>query len=153
MFTIFLQEATMHEDTIALLSACTAGIDLTVSAIDRLTPTIADHRLRQKLHEGREDHQLLRDHASRLLAHYGGAERPPAAAVRGLQKLRTDLRMALGGDDTTAAYLVAGRCDTAVRSLSRSQNRHCLANTDALLLTQELIRCEESLSARLRPYL
>lgn len=142
----------MHEDTIALLGACTAGIDLTVAAIDRLTPTIADHRLRQKLHAGKEAHQILHSHACKLLEHYGCTARHPAAAVRGLQKLRTDLRMVLG-DDTTAAYLVAGRCDTGVRSLSKSQNRHCLANTDALLLTQELIRCEESLSASLRPYL
>ena len=143
----------MHEDTIALLGACTAGIDLTLAAIDRLTPTIADHRLRQKLHESKEDHQLLRSHACRLLEHYGGTERKPAATMRGLQRLRTDLRMVLGGDDTTAAYLVAGHCDMGVRSLSKCQNRHCLANTDALLLTQELIRCEESLSASLRPYL
>lgn len=143
----------MHEDTIALLGACTAGIDLTVAAIDRLTPTIADHRLRQKLHESKKDHQLLRSHARKLLEHYGGAERQPTMAARGLQRLRSDLRMTLGGDDTTAAFLMADHCDMGVRSLSKSQNRHCLADTDALLLTQELIRCEESLSASLRPYL
>lgn len=143
----------MHEDTIALLGACTAGIDLAVAAMDGLLPAIGDHRLRQKLHESVEDHRLLRGHACRLLAQYGGKEQPPTPAARGMNWLKTNVRMALGGDDTTAAYLVADGCDAGVRTLSKSRNRYCLANTDALLLTQELIRCEESLSASLRPYL
>lgn len=143
----------MHEDTIALLGACTANISLTVSAMDGLLPVIRDHHLRQKLHESKEDHQLLHDHACQLLAQYGRKEQQPNPAARGIRRLKNNVRMAFGGDDTTAAYLVSDGCDAGVRVLSKSQNRYCLANTDALLLTQELIRCEESLSAGLRPYL
>ena len=52
-----------------------------------------------------------------------------------------------------AAALIAGSCDRSVRTLSKSQNQYCMANAAALDLSQELIHCEESLSAGLRPYL
>lgn len=141
----------MHEDTVALLGACTAEIDRAVTAMDGLLPEIRDHSLRQRLHESKESHRALRDRACGLLAQYGAAPRP--AAGQNLHLLKNNLRMALGGDDTTAALLVADGCDRQVRSLSRCCNRHCLADNDALLLTQALIRCEERLSASLRPYL
>ena len=143
----------MHEDTVALLGQCTAGIDLTVSAINGLLPNTKDHRLRKRLQDCVDDHRLLRSHACRLLEQYGGKEKQPHILRMGVTALKANARMAIGGDDTTVADLVANSCDLGVRTLSKSQNRYCLAHTDALLLTQELIRCEEGLSSQLRPYL
>ena len=143
----------MHEDTVALLGDCTASIDLTLATIDNLLPDTTDHQLRRKLQACADDHKLLRRHACSLLEQYGRCERKPGVAAKGLSWLKTNARMAIKADDTTVAYLVADGCDLQVRTLSKSQNRYCMAHTEALLLTQELIRCEEGHSAGLRPYL
>ena len=143
----------MREDTIHLLGDCTAKIGLTAKTINGLLPGIKDRSLRQKLQAGLQDRQQLRSRACTLLARYGADERSPGAIARGMSWLRTNARMALNADDTTAALLVAGDCDLGVRSLCKSQNQYCMANADALTLSQDLIQCEERLSAALRPYL
>lgn len=143
----------MYQDTIALLGDCTAGLARTAATIDTLLPGIRDLHLRQKLQRSKDDQQHLRHEACRLLEQYGGQARSPGVITKGIDWFRTSTRMAVGGDDTTVASLVAGSCDAGVRSLSRSSNRYCMAAADATLLALEIIRCEESLSARLRPYL
>lgn len=143
----------MQQDTISLLGDCTAGIEMAVSTIDGLLPDIKDRRLRQKLQDSMEDHNHLRKQACDLLARYGGHEKAPGAMAKSMAWLKTNTRMAIKSDDTTAAYLVADGCDMGVKSLSRSRNRYSMANEDAINLAQELIRCEENLSAGLRPYL
>jgi len=143
----------MHEDTIRLLGDCTAGIELTVSAIDGLLPEIRDHSLRQTLRSSREDHMQLHRRSCQLLQQLGGQAKSPSALALGMWWLRTNTRMTLHGDDTTAAYLVAEGCDTGVKTLCRSRNRYAGAGPEAVSLTQALIRCEDQLSNGLRPFL
>ena len=143
----------MQADSIALLGECTAKIDLSLSAIDRLLPNIKDRNLRERLQEHMADQKFLRIHACTLLNCYGGREKSPGAWQKGLSRLKYNARLALRNDDTTIAYLVAENCDSGVKHLSRCQNRHCAAAPDAIQISQELIRCQEGLSARLRPFL
>ena len=143
----------MHEDTIKLLGDCTAGIDMAVSTMDGLLADIKDRTLRQKLREGIADHQQLRKQSLSMLRQYGAREKLPSPMAKSMAWMKTNTRMAIRGDDTTAAYLVADGCDMGVKSLSRSRNRYSMASQDAIELAQELIRCEEQLSAGLRPYL
>lgn len=143
----------MHADSIALLGECTAKIDLSLSTIDRLLPNIKDRNLRFRLQESAEDQKFLHSHACALLSRYGGREKLPGTFQKSMMQLKNSTRLAVKNDDTTIAYLVAEGCDLGVKSLSRCQNRHCMATPDALQLSQELIRCQEGLSARLRPYL
>lgn len=143
----------MHEDTIRLLEDCTAGIELTLSAIDGLLPEIRNHALRQTLRSGREAHVQLHRRSCQLLQQVGGQARSPSALALGASWLRTNARMTLRGDDTTAAYLVAEGCDSGVKALCRSRNRYAGADAAALSLTRELIQCEDQLSNGLRPYL
>ena len=143
----------MHKDTIELLGDCTAGIEMAVSTIDGLLPNTKDRTLRQKMQDSKDDHDRLRKQACQMLHQYGAQEKQPNVMAKSMAWLKTNTRMALKGDDTTVAYLVADGCDMGVRSLSKSRNRCSMADTDAINLAQELIRCEESLSAGLRPYL
>lgn len=142
----------MREDTIHLLGDCTAGIELAISTMDGLLPDIRDRALRQRLREGMQAHRELREQTVSMLRQYGAAEKPAGAMSRSLSWLKTNTRMAMGGDDTTAAYLVADNCDTGVKTLCRSQNRYCMANRAAMDLSRELIRCQEQLSTELRPF-
>ena len=143
----------MNNDTIALLGDCTAGIEMAVSTMDSLLPGVRDLQLRKTLQESIENHKHLRKQVCNALDRYGGTGKAPSVMTKGMAKLKATARLAMRNDDTTAAYLVADGCDTGIRSLCKSQNRYSMANTEALELSQELIRCEESLSAELRPYL
>ena len=100
----------MREDTIHLLGDCTAGITLAISAIDGLLPDIRDRALRQRLREGIQDHRQLQKQTVSMLRQYGAEEKPAGPMAKSLSWLKTNTRMAMGGDDTTAAYLVADQC-------------------------------------------
>ena len=143
----------MHTDSIALLGECTAKIDLSLSTIHSVLPSIKDRNLRQRLQDNAEDQRQLHDHACALLQRYGGKEKPSGDLRKRMTHLKNSARLALRHDDTTIAYLVADGCDLGVKALSRVQNRHSTADPDAIQLSQELIRCQEGLSARMRPYL
>ena len=143
----------MNADSITLLGECTENIHLSLSTIDRLLPSIKNRNLRERLQENAKDQEFLRSHACNLLHRYGGQEKLPSPFRKSMTQLKNDARLAAKNDDTTIAYLVAEGCDWGVKSLSRCQNRHCMADPDALQLSQELIRCQEGLSARLRPFL
>lgn len=143
----------MHEDTIHLLGDCTAGIDIAVSTIDGLLPSVKDQTLRRKLRDSVQTHQLLRDQTRTMMRQCGGAEKTPSAMAKSMAWLKTNTRMALHGDDTTAAYLVADGCDMGVKVLCRSRNRYAGADTGAKALAERLIDCEEKLSASMRPFL
>ena len=143
----------MREDTIHLLGDCTAGITLAISAIDGLLPDIRDRALRQRLREGIQDHRQLQKQTVSMLRQYGAEEKPAGPMAKSLSWLKTNTRMAMGGDDTTAAYLVADQCDAGIKNLCRSQNRYCMASSAAVDLSRELIHCQERLSLELRPFL
>ena len=143
----------MHEDTIHLLGDCTAGIHMAVSTIDGMLPRIHDQTLRQKLRDSVQTHQLLQAQARTLLHQCGGEEKEPTAMAKSMSWLKTNARMALNGDDTTVAYLVADGCDMGVKALCRSRNRYAGADKQAKAMAEQLIDCEEKLSASMRPFL
>lgn len=143
----------MYEDTIRLLGDCTAGIDMAVSTIDGILPSVKDQTLRRKLRDSVQTHQMLRDQTKTLLHQCGGAEKAPSPMAKGMAWLKTNAKMAMNGDDTTAAYLVADGCDMGIKVLCRSRNRYAGADTGAKALAERLIDCEEKLSASMRPFL
>ncbi len=143
----------MHEDTIHLLGDCTAGIDMAVSTMDGMLPNVKDQVLRRKLRDSIQTHQMLRDQSLNLLRQCGGKAKEPSPIAKSMAWLKANTRMAVGGDDTTVAYLVADGCDMGVKSLCRSRNRHAGADRDAKALAEQLIDCEEKLSASMRPFL
>lgn len=143
----------MHEDTVHLLGDCTAGIHMAVSTMDGILPKIHDQTLRQKLHDSIQTHQRLQDQARDLLRQCGGTEKTPTPMAKSMSWLKTNARMALNGDDTTAAYLVADGCDMGVKVLCRSRNRYAGADRQAKEMAEQLIDCEEKLSASMRPFL
>lgn len=143
----------MHEDTIHLLGDCTAGIDMAVSTIDGLLPSVKDQTLRRKLRDSVQTHQMLKSQTTSMLHQCGGTEKGPSAMAKSMAWLKTNTRMAMRSDDTTAAYLVADGCDMGIKVLCRSRNRYAGADTGAKALAEQLIDCEEKLSASMRPFL
>ncbi len=143
----------MNEDTISLLGDCTAGIDMAISTMDGVLNNVKDQTLRKKIRESVKTHQDLRRQTVTMLHGLGAQEKPANPMAKGMSWLKTNAKMSMGGDDTTVAELVAGGCDMGVRSLSKSRNRYAGADQNAKLLAEQLIDCEETLSASLRPFL
>lgn len=143
----------MDRDTLALLGDCTAGIEMAVATLDGVLPNVKDQTLRRKLQESIHTHHELRDQTVEMLHQLGGQEKQPNLMAKSMSWLKTNARFALGGDDTAAADLVANGCDMGVRSLCRSRNRYAGADRQAKSLAEQLIDCEEQLSAGMRPYM
>ena len=142
----------MQQDTIHLLADCSAGIKMALATIDGILPEVRDYTLREKLKDSISNHHRLQDRTQQMLRDLGGQDKSPSPMARGMSWLVTNAKMALG-DDTTAAYLVADGCDMGVKSLCRSRNRYPAAQREAQDLAEQLIDCEETLSASMRPYL
>ena len=143
----------MHQDTISLLGDCTAGIDMAISTMDGVLPSVKDQTLRKKIQESVKSHQSLRKQTVDYLHRCGAEEKGSNPMAKGMSWLKTNTKLAFGGDDTTVADLVATGCDMGVRSLCRSRNRYAGAEEEAKFLAEQLIDCEETLSASLRPFL
>jgi len=143
----------MHEDTKNLLADCTAGIDMALSNLDGMLPNAKDHTLRQKLQDSIRSHNQLRQQTMDLLHRVGGEEKAPSLMAKSMAWLKTNTRLSLKNDDTTVAYLVADGCDMGVKSLCRSRNRYPAADPEAKRLAEQLIDCDEKLSASMRPFL
>lgn len=143
----------MDRDTLFLLGDCTAGIAMTVAAVDGVLPNVKDQVLRRRLQDGIRAQENLREQTCQLLRQWGGTEKQPSAMAKNMTLLRGGTRMALRRDDPTAADVVADSCDRQVRELCRSRNRYTGANPEALFLADRVIACQEQLSAGLRSFL
>ena len=142
----------MQQDTVHLLADCSAGIQMALATIDGILPNVKDPTLRQKLKDSVSTHRQLRKDTLSMLSQLGGQDKAPSTMAKSMSWLKTNAKMALG-DDTTAAYLVADGCDMGVKSLCRSRNRYPSAQREAKALAEQLIDCEETLSASMRPFL
>lgn len=143
----------MEKDTLELLGDCTAGIEMAVATLDGVLPNVKDQTLRQKIQDSIHTHRELRNQTIDMLQQLGGQEKQPNPVAKSMSWLKTNTRFAFGGDDTAAADLVANGCDMGVRSLCKSRNRYAGADRQAKYLAEQLINCEERLSAGMRPYL
>jgi len=143
----------MDKDTLALLGDCTVGIDMTVSTIDHVLPSVRDQVLRRRLQDSIRSHTDLREQSLILLQQWGGTEKRSSAMARNMSKFKAGTRLALKRDDPTAAEVVADSCDLGIRTLCRSRNRYTGADHAAKFLTEQLIACEENLSFSLRSFL
>ena len=141
-----------NNDTIYLLKECDAGSKMAVTSIDEVMDRVRDKNMKELLRESREHHEQLGNDIHSQLMHHHSEEKDPNPMAKGMSWLKVNTKMALGGDDTTAAYLVADGCDMGVKSLCRSRNRYPNAEQEAKYLAEQLINCEETLSTSLRPY-
>ena len=143
----------MDQDTISLLGDCTAGIDMAISTMDGVLPSVKDQTLRRKIQESVKSHQNLREQTVEMLHRCGAQEKPSNPMAKGMSWLKTNTKLAFGGDDTTVAYLVADGCDMGVKSLSRYLNQYAAADEKSKDIAKRLIALEADLSKDLRGFL
>lgn len=145
----------VHGDTVRLLRECSSGINMGVSSIGEVLPSVKDKRLREILCESREKHRLLGDEADRLISEYGDEEKDAPAMARGMAKLKSDLTLSFSGNpkDSAVASLITDGCNMGVKSLSRYLNEFAAADERSKDIAKRLISLEERLSVDLRDWL
>lgn len=143
----------MQEDTNRLLAECDAGIQMAVTAIDAVLPSVHSRDLRRTLAMSREAHQTLHKKTHSLLNEMGAPGKNPGAMARGMNRLHTDVRMLLRPGDGTIADLVVSGCNMGVKNLHRFRNRFAGASPDSRQVADSLIRIEDDLKDTLYPFL
>ena len=74
----------MNEDTVSLLSACEAGAQMAIGAMDGVLKDVRNTGLRQTLQKSLRQHSELGVQARQLLAQSGAQPAEPGAMAKGM---------------------------------------------------------------------
>lgn len=143
----------MNQDTKSLLSACGAGAQMAVGAMDGAVKRVKDARLRELLTQSIAAHESLGAKAEGLLEQAGAAPAQPGTMAKSMSWLKTNWVMMKRPGDAGAAELVTEGCDMGVRTLARTKNQSLGATNEAKELAGQLMRHERELSRQLSEFL
>lgn len=142
-----------NQDTIQLLGHCDAGIQMAVSAIDEVLPSVEDPHLRRTLHMSKAAHQNLQNRTTQLLHQYQAPGKAPSVMAKSMNWLKTNTRLAFKPGDASVADLVVTGCNMGVKNLHKYQNQYAAADKDCKDVADELIGLEADLANSMFPYL
>ena len=143
----------MNEDTVSLLSACEAGAQMAIGAMDGVLKDVRNTGLRQTLQMSLRQHSELGVQARQLLAQSGAQPAEPGVMAKGMSWLKTNWTLMLHPGDAGAAELVTDGCDMGVKTLARTRNRCPGASGEARAVAGRLMELERQLSSELLQYL
>lgn len=143
----------MNRDTIRLLSACEAGTQMAIGAMDGVLKDVRSTALRQTLEESLRQHSELGSQARQLLVQNGGTPAQPGAMAKSMSWLKTNWILMLHPGDAGAAELVTDGCSMGVKTLARERNRRPGASGEAKAVAGRLMELERKLSSELAQYL
>lgn len=143
----------MNKDTKSLLSACGAGAQMALGAMDEAVRRVKDARLRALLTQSIQTHEALGAKAEGLLQQEGAMPAQPGALAKSMSWLKTNWVLMKNPTDAGAAELVTEGCDMGVRTLARTKNENLGAADEAKELAGQLMRHERELSKELAEFL
>ncbi|MBQ7363003.1 MAG: hypothetical protein IJW48_00990 [Clostridia bacterium] len=143
----------IEQDTIRLLRECDAGIKMGVSGIDDVINYVKSHGFKRKLSDCRSEHMKLSHEIESELHRYEDRGKSPNPLVRGMSKMKTEMKMAMTGGDKTVADLMTDGCNMGVKSLNKYLNKYEAASEVSKDITKRLINLEEKLAVDIRGYL
>lgn len=140
-------------DTVKLLKECDAGIKMGVSAIDDVIDNVKNVDFRNLLHNCKSQHEKLKDEILVLLSEHNDDGKNPNPMAKGMSWVKTNMKMAFDGDDSTIADLITDGCNMGVKSLSRYLNQYKSADHKSRDITGRLVRIEDKLAEDVRQFL
>ena len=143
----------VEQDTIKLLRECDAGIRMGISSIDDVLGYVDSDRLKERLEEGKQDHEVLQSELQGLLACYHDEGKEPNPIAKGMSMVKTNMKLGLGASDKIIADLMTDGCNMGVKSLSQYLNQYKAADEKSKDITKRLIRLEEQMAVDLRVWL
>ena len=143
----------IEKDTIKLLRECDAGIEMGVSAINDVMDHVSDEKFRDRLANGRAEHEKLEKQIRMRLDRFGDDGKAPNPMAKGMSWIKTNAMLAMDESDNTIADLLTDGCNMGVKSLNRYLNQYGAADEHSKDITKRLINLGEKLAADMRQYL
>ena len=141
------------DDTINLLKECDAGIKMGIEAIDEVLDHVSDAEFKDKLINYKKDYNFLENQILALLNEYNKNGKDPSPIAKGMSKISTNIKIALGKNDATIADLMTDGCNMGVKSLNKYLNEYKNASDDSKELAKKLIRLMDNQEFDIRKYL
>lgn len=140
-------------DTVKLLRECDAGIKMGITSIDEVMSDIENNEFRTLLHNCKDEHERLKDEILVLLNEHNDEGKNPNPMAKGMTWMKTNMKMAVDKDDSTAADLITDGCNMGVKSLSRYLNQYKSADSKSRDITGRLVKIEDKLASDIRQFL
>lgn len=140
-------------DTVKLLKECDSGIKMGISAIDDIIADVKNNEFRTLLHDSKTQHEKLKDEILVLLGNHNDDGKNPNPMAKGMSWIKTNMKMAMDRDDSTAADLITDGCNMGVKSLSRYLNQYKSADQKSRDITGRLVQIEDRLAMDVRQFL
>lgn len=143
----------MNEDTASLLKECDAGTKTAVNSIKEVLDNVKSEELMKILTDSLAEHEKIGDELHEILNETGQPGKEPAAMARVMSWMKINFKMLTSPDDTTIASLILDGCNMGVKQLNEYLNKYKDADSRSKRLTERLIRCEEALADKMKPFL
>ncbi len=143
----------MKEDTLNLLKECHSGIEMGVSAIDDVFPSVKSNEFKEILLDTKAKHLGIKDDAKDLLNEAGLSGTNPGSMAKFMSKMKTDFMLTFNETDSEAANLITDGCNMGVKKLSQYLNEYSAADEEVKKMVRRLIKIEEDLADDLKEYL
>lgn len=143
----------INNDTIQLLKECDSGTKMAVSSLDEILGEIQDSGLKQLLSESKEHHETLGNELHTMLLDCQSEGKDPSPMAKGMSWMKTNMKMGMEHNDSTAASIITDGCNMGIKSLYKYLNQYDAANEPSRDICKRLISIENTLCEDLRAYL
>lgn len=143
----------INNDTIQLLKECDSGTKMAVSSLDEILGEIQDSGLKQLLSESKEHHETLGNELHAMLLDCQSEGKDPSPMAKGMSWMKTNMKMGMEHNDSTAASIITDGCNMGIKSLYKYLNQYDAANEPSRDICKRLISIENTLCEDLRAYL
>lgn len=140
-------------DTVKLLKECDAGIKMAVSAIEDVIDNVENKDFRNLLSSCKSQHETMKAEITTLLNEHNDDGKDPNPVAKGMSWIKTNMKMAVEGNDNTIADLITDGCNMGVKSLSRYLNQYKSADGKSKGVANNLIQLEQTLATDIRQFL
>lgn len=143
----------IEKDTVRLLRECDSGIRMGIDSLEDVLKELQAGPLHRLLSDCRDRHEALGRETDARLRRFGDEGKSPNPLVKGMSRMKTDMKMNTEDPVRAAAELITDGCNMGVKSLSRYLNQYAAADETSKDIAKRLISLEEQLAKDIRPWL
>ena len=143
----------IEEDTIKLLRECDAGTKMGIKSIEDVWDHVKNEKLKEALQNTRREHIDLEKEIHTALNRFSDQGKDPNLMAETMSWLKSNVKLAMDGADSTVADLMTEGCNMGIKSLRRYMNQYTAADEDSKRIANTLISSEKRLVEAVAAYL
>ncbi len=143
----------IEEDTIKLLRECDAGTKMGIKSIEDVWDHVKNEKLKEALQNTRREHIDLEKEIHTALNRFSDQGKDPNPMAETMSWLKSNVKLAMDGADSTVADLMTEGCNMGIKSLRRYMNQYTAADEDSKRIANTLISSEKRLVEAVAAYL